>query len=123
MAGIFDDLPGARTEAVPGPDGYSGCGLEKPIGPDLGRTLYQQCYDILAHEMDKEEKPAVDAAELGPNGKRWYRMGFFRRDYYPDHEKQFIEIHSSLPLAVGDFESIIYHMWVSSLGRQEQNKG
>jgi hypothetical protein len=29
MAGIFEDLPGARTEAVPGPDGYSGCGLEK----------------------------------------------------------------------------------------------
>lgn len=73
--GVLSSQPGARIEAVPGPDGYSGCGLEKPspyIGllaagvitgeqceqAEHGQRMYEECYDILAKEVASNKQKA-----------------------------------------------------------------
>lgn len=103
MAGIFDDLPGARTEAVPGPDGFSGCGLEKkeqakskleplPLKEDGTidwQAVQDKCYEILAAELDKPYE-----------GKDYKRPRL--RVQMLLNNTQCIQIHSSLPLTDDD---------------------
>jgi hypothetical protein len=63
--GVLDDMPGVRREAVPGPDGYSGCDLERPEWTkqqrDHLKTLFDGTSDHYFAQRDKPEwtKPAV----------------------------------------------------------------
>jgi hypothetical protein len=138
MAGIFDDLPGARTEAVPGPDGYSGCGLEKASAKlelgeagtpdwtyllfDLARCqheraqqLYEQCYEVLRKETDRQESEYA-----GPRDKAFTKLRL--RSTFELSKMQWVQVHSSQPLSDDDMLSLARKL-KEQVGRTGNGRG
>jgi hypothetical protein len=55
--GVLDDMPGVRREAVPGPDGYSGCSLEKPSWEERLQARTESTLKWLEEQGEVEQKP------------------------------------------------------------------